>query len=159
MNIVKFYNQQKEYNNQLIIDPDINMERISSKKYLSLNVKLGALAAETHCYKYWVDNNPDTSMDNIFDKYIECLSFIVTLGIDKNYTDISEIKVVPNDYSLSDQFLNLYVDLNDMIISSSRDHYQTLFEDFISLGISLGFSQSKIESGFMNNPEHCHLSL
>ena len=58
--------------------------------------------------------------------------------------------IKPNDYCLSDQFLNLFIDLNDLIISPSEDHYITLIEDFISLGITLGYSDSKISNGFIN---------
>ena len=151
MNIGKFYDQQRKYNKLLVIDPKINKAKMSTRKYLALNVKLSALANETQCFKYWIDKNYKMISSKIFDKYIECLSHILTIGLDKNYIDIEEVDVRPNDYCLSDQFLNLFVDINDMMISCSRDHYQTLFEDFISLGISLGFSQAKIEKGFLNS--------
>nr|WP_321835564.1 dUTP diphosphatase [Clostridium butyricum] len=56
--------------------------------------------------------------------------------------------MIPNDYCLSDQFLNLYIDINDLIASPSMDHYQTLFEDLLSLGLTLGFSEDEISGQF-----------
>ena len=64
-------------------------------------------------------------------------------------SNVSKLIVKPNDYCLSDQFLNLFIDLNDLIISPSEDHYITLVEDFISLGITLGYSESKIKESFI----------
>ena len=50
---------------------------------------------------------------------------------------------------LSDQFLNLYIDINDLIISPSEDHFLTLLEDTLILGVSLGYSEAEILSAFI----------
>ncbi|MFR3522834.1 MAG: dUTP diphosphatase, partial [Clostridia bacterium] len=55
----------------------------------------------------------------------------------------------PNDYCLSDQFLNLYIDINDLIISPSTDHFFTLLEDSLSLGVTLGYSEEEIFNSFI----------
>ncbi|GKX68476.1 dUTP diphosphatase [Inconstantimicrobium mannanitabidum] len=151
MNIDKFYAQQRKYNQSLTVDPNLDNYKLIARKYLSLHVKLSTLANETKCFKYWIDANKNIKKNIVFDKYIECLSHILTIGLDSNYTGISEITVKPNDYCLSDQFLNLYVDINDLIMSSSKDHYETLLEDFISLGISLSLSEQQIEDLFFND--------
>lgn len=85
----------------------------------------------------------------LFERYLDCFSHIINLGLDRHYDHIEEILIKPNDYCLSDQFLNLFIDLNDLIISPSEDHYITLVEDFISLGITLGYSESKIKESFI----------
>ncbi|NRV84845.1 dimeric dUTPase (all-alpha-NTP-PPase superfamily) [Clostridium beijerinckii] len=59
--------------------------------------------------------------------------------------------MAPNDYCLSDQFLNLYIDINDLIAFPSIDHYLTLFEDLLSLGLTLGFSESQIQNQFIKD--------
>ena len=43
------------------------------------------------------------------------------------------------------------IDLNDLIISPSEDHYLTLVEDFVSLGITLGYSKTQIIESFLEN--------
>ena len=149
MNIISLFEVQREKNKQIAIDKNLNQYKLSARKHLELHIKLSSLADETKCYKYWLDDNSEIDKEIIFKKYLDFLSQVLVIGLDSNYADISEIKVLPNDYCLSDQFLNLYIDINDLIISPSKDHYLTLLEDFISLGVTLGYSENKITNSFI----------
>lgn len=144
MNIMSLFEIQREKNKKIIIDNNLNQYKLSARKHLELHIKLSSLAEKTNCYKYWLGDNYEIDKNNIFSNYLDFLGQILTLGLDCNYTDITDVKVLPNDYCLSDQFLNLYIDINDLIISPSKDHYLTLLEDFISLGITLGYSENNI---------------
>lgn len=149
MNIISLFEVQREKNKQIAIDKNLNQYKLSARKHLELHIKLSSLADETKCYKYWLDDNSEIDKEIIFKKYLDFLSQVLVIGLDSNYADITEIKVLPNDYCLSDQFLNLYIDINDLIISPSKDHYLTLLEDFISLGVTLGYSENKIIDSFI----------
>lgn len=151
MNIKPLFEKQSEKNSKLIIDPSLDEYKLSARRNLELNVKLSHLADETKCYKYWIDDNTDINENVVFQKYLDLFSQILTLGLDKDYIDSYNVKVVESDYCLSDQFLNIYIDINDLTISPSEDHYQTLLEDFISLGLTLGYSQQKIIDTFIIN--------
>lgn len=148
MNIQPMLDMQKKLNENLNINTELDSYKLSARKNLEFEINLGALANETNCFNYLLDNTKIIDIDKIFNKYINCISQVLTLGIDHNYTDINEILMNPNDYCLSDQFLNLYIDINDLIASPSVDHYQTLFEDLLSLGLTLGFTEEKIQNGF-----------
>lgn len=150
MNIISLFEKQRETNKQIVIDKNLNQYKLSARKHLDLHIKLSSLADETKCYKYWIDDNSEIDKEIIFNKYLDFLSQILVIGLDSSYSDITEIKVLPNDYCLSDQFLNLYIDINDLIISPSKDHFLTLLEDFISLGITLGYSENKITDSFIS---------
>lgn len=150
MNIKALFEAQIEKNNQLNVDTTLNQYKLSARKNLELHIKISSLANDTKCYKYWMDNDNNLNLNLIFDKYLDCLSQIISLGVDRNYTDVESVRVKPNDYCLSDQFLNLYIDINDLIISPSKDHFLTLLEDFLSLGITLGYSETKIKESFIN---------
>lgn len=150
MNIKALFEAQIEKNNQLNVDTTLNQYKLSARKNLELHIKVSSLANDTKCYKYWMDNDNTLNLNLIFDRYLDCLSQIISLGVDRNYTDVESVRVKPNDYCLSDQFLNLYIDINDLIISPSKDHFLTLLEDFISLGITLGYSETKIKESFIN---------
>lgn len=158
MNLDKLFSHQSNINAQLSVDKSLNEYKVTSRKHLALHVKLSDLADETKCFKYWTEKDPKISKQIVLEKYINCLGHILTIGIDKNYVTLDSISINPNDYCLSDQFLNLFIDLNDLIISPSIDHYQTLLEDFISLGISLGFSTNQIEERFFNIT-YCKIAL
>lgn len=145
MNIKALFEAQREKNKKIIIDNSLSEYKIWARRHLELHTKISYLADETQCYKYWISENENLNKSVIFEKYISCFSLMISFGIDRKYDDIEVIKAKPNDYCLSDQFLNLFIDLNDLIISPSEDHYITLMEDFLSLGITLGYSESSIE--------------
>ena len=149
MELDNFFIQQDKFNKELVIDSNLNDYKVATRMYLALQVKISELADETKCFIYWNDSNKSrVSKQLVLEKYIDCLKQILTIGLNKNYTCLKKLIVKPNDYCLSDQFLNLYIDINDLLISSSEDHYVTLLEDFLSLAISLGFSEQDIVDGF-----------
>lgn len=149
MNLSKFFHQQQEYNKQFLLDRNLSPYKIKTRKNLEVQIKLGDLANSTKCFKYCTNRKDYISLNDVREKYIDCFCNIVTLGLDGNFLNINNLIVKPNDYCLSDQFLNLYIDVNDLIISPSLDHYKTLLEDYISLGITLGFSLETIEGNFL----------
>ena len=149
MEISSFFEKQREKNTQLNIDNTLSEYKIWARKHLELHTKISHLADETKCYKYWIGEDEELNKSVLFEKYLDCFSNIITIGIDRKYDSVEEIPIKPNDYCLSDQFLNLFIDLNDLIISPSEDHYITLVEDFISLGITLGYSETQIKESFL----------
>ena len=148
MNILSIVELQRERKREILINQELSQYKLWARKHLELQVKLSSLAEETKCYKYWIDDGLNLNKELIFVKYTDFLTHIINLGLDKHYIDSYDITLRPNDYCLSDQFLNLYIDINDLLISSSEDHYVTLLEDFLSLAISLGFSEQDIIDGF-----------
>lgn len=79
---------------------------------------------------------------------IDFLAHVLNLGLYKNYLSSYELNLRPSDYCLSDQFLNLFIDINDLIISPSTDHFNTLLEDVLSLGVTLGYDEEQINKAF-----------
>lgn len=148
-NLIKF---QKEVSgvltDELTIDSTLSDYKILARKNLELNVKISDLARATNCYKYWISDDPILDNDKILKKYLSCFKQIISLGLYNNYTDIEEIPVIASEYCISDEFINLFIDINDLIISPSKDHFITLIEDFLSLSISLGLSEDLILDGF-----------
>lgn len=148
MNILNFFKVQQELTNQIIIDESLSTYKLLARKYLQLHIKMSDLANETKCSTYWLNDESDINKISTFDKYIACLRQIISLALENENKDIDEINLQLSEYCLSDQFLALYIDINDLIISPSKDHYITLLEDFLSLGMTLGFTEDMITDGF-----------
>jgi len=148
MNIQPLFKVQKKYNDSLPINDELTSHKLQVRKNLEFEITLGSLANETNCFNYLKKKITPINLTSVFNKYINCLSLALSLGIDHKYTDLIAVSMSPNDYCLSDQFLNLYIDINDLIASPSMDHYLTLFEDLLSLGLTLGFSESQIQNTF-----------
>lgn len=147
MNFSKLFKLQENLDNRILQQRGLDNKSLTSKKILALQVEIAELANETRCFKFWSDKGP-SNRNVILEEYVDCLHFILTLGLEKQFNDI-EIETKELQYDITAQFLNLYVDINDFIVSSSRDHYITLFEDFLSLGKSLGFSIDEIEEAYI----------
>ena len=111
MHIESFFKIRKENNNKLIIDENLSNYKILTRKHLELHIKLSDLAELTKCYSYWIGGNAKFDIDNAFKKYMLCLNQIIDLALDSNY-NLSTLNVEQNEYCLSDQFLNLFIDIN-----------------------------------------------
>ncbi len=151
MNIQPLFKAQKKYNDSLLINEELDCHKLEVRKNLEFEIMLGNLANETICFNYLTKKTKPINLTEIFNKYITCISQALTLGIDHKYTDLIAVSMTPNDYCLSDQFLNLYIDINDLIVSPSMDHYLTLFEDLLSLGLTLGFSEFQMQNQFIKD--------
>ena len=148
MNILSIIESQKEKTNSITIDSSLSEYKVSARKHLELQIKLSILAEETKCYRYWVDNATTIDSEILLSKYVDFLGHIISFGIDKNYISSYDIIVKPTENCLSDQFINLYIDINDLMISPSEDHFLTLLEDTLILGISLEFSEEQILNAY-----------
>lgn len=140
MNISSIVESQLQKNSQILINHELPEYKLWVRKHLELHIKLGSLAEETNCYAYLKNSSSCLNKDIVFKKYIDFLTHIISLGLYREYITDYEIQLKPNDYCLSDQFLNLYIDINDLIVSTSSDHFLTLLEDTLSLGVTLGYS-------------------
>ncbi|APM37469.1 dUTP diphosphatase [Clostridium kluyveri] len=149
MDLVKLFELQENLDERTKKNIFIEKKDLLSKKTLALQVKIAELANETQCFKFWTDNAP-TNKDLILKSYVDCLYFILTLGLEKGFTDI-KVNIKVNEDIITSQFLNIYIDINDFIVCSSKDHYITLFEDFISLGKKIGLSMKEIETAYCYN--------
>lgn len=148
MNLKNLFVMQKKLDEYIINQHNLRDKPLLPQKLLALQVEIAELANETRCFKYWSTKGP-SSKDVILEEYVDCLHFILTIGLEKNYTDVSlTIPDVSLQADITDKFTNLYIDVNDFIICPSKDHYQTLFEDFLLLGKYLKFTDEDIEKGY-----------
>ena len=154
MNLDELFKLQMELDKKIVEQHALQNRSLVSEKTLALQVEIAELANETRCFKYWSTKKP-SDKNVILEEYVDCIHFLLSIGLEFNFTDIS-VKSIVSDARLTDQFINIYIDLNDFIICSSKDHYSTLFEDFLSLGLSIGFSEEDIQEHYLlkNNINH-----
>lgn len=154
MNILSMIESQIEKNKKILVNQELPEYKLWARKHLELHIKLSSLADETNCYSYLMSSSCNLDKEVIFKKYIDFLAHVINLGLDRDYISNHEVNLRPNDYCLSDQFLNLYIDINDLIISSSSDHFFTLLEDTLSIGVTLGYCEEQIKNAFKNGSQY-----
>ncbi|MGH4122771.1 MAG: dUTP diphosphatase [Clostridium sp.] len=154
MNLQRLFQMQDALDKRIEAEHNLCGIPLLRKKILSLQVELGELANETRCFKFWSTKSPSND-DVILEEYVDCLHFILSIGIEKNFEDIT-LKTKHITFELSEQFLNLYTNISDFITCSSLDSYLNIFQDFLSLGENLGFSKKDIENAYLykNNINH-----
>lgn len=147
MNLTNLFELQENLDEVIRKEHGLEGELLLSQKTLALQVEIGELANETKCFKFWIDNKVSNSKV-ILEELANSLYFILSLGLEKSFNDIEDIQLKNSRCNINSQFLNIYVDINDFLVCSSKDHYITLFEDFLSLGSSLGYSPSEIQKTY-----------
>ena len=148
MDLKKLFDLQRELDSKISMEHHLENDMLFSEKALALQVEVGSLANETRCFQYWC-NQKASPQNIILEEYVYCLYFILSVGIDKNFENIEPVLSCSVNKT-TEQFLDLFIDINDFLICSSIDHYITLFEDFLSLGINLGFTEEDIEKAYLN---------
>lgn len=154
MILKELFELQRKLDQKIIVNHNLQEDFLLKKKILALQVEIGELANETRCFKYWSKKGP-SEKSIILEEYVDCIHFILSIGIEKIYEDVL-LDIKQNNFSITDQFLNIYIDINDFIVCQSKDHYITLFEDFLSLGISLDFSKEDIINKYLEKNEINH---
>jgi dimeric dUTPase (all-alpha-NTP-PPase superfamily) len=154
MNLQKLFKMQDALDKRIESEHTLAGIPLLRKKILSLQVELGELANETRCFKFWSTKKP-SSNDVILEEYVDCIHFILSIGIEKNFEDIT-LNVKHIDDELSEQFLDLYTNISDFVICSSLNNYLNIFQNFLCLGENLGFSNEDIENAYLykNNINH-----
>lgn len=142
MNLKNLYQLQSDYNELLEVECDLRDDQLFSKKILALHVQLGKLADVSQCFKYWKQAEV-AYKEVILNEYTDCLICLLTIGLDKSFQDIN-IEGKHIDDCATNQFLNLYVDLNDFVTCCTKDNFITIFADFLSLRFSLSLTENVI---------------
>ncbi|MCB2290374.1 dUTP diphosphatase [Clostridium sp. CS001] len=154
MNLQRLFQMQNTLDKRIETEHNLEGMPLLHKKILALQVELGELANETRCFKFW-STKKASSKDIILEEYVDCIHFILSIGLEKNFQAIT-LNVNHIAFELSEQFLTLYTNITDFIVCSSLDNYLIIFQNFLSLGNSLGFSTEDIENAYLhkNNINH-----
>ena len=88
MDLLQLFKLQKELDDRIAKEHDLQPKKLLKEKMLALLVEIGELANETRCFKYW-SNKPASEREVILEEYVDGLHFILSigidLGIDKNF--------------------------------------------------------------------------
>ncbi|MGY0373741.1 dUTP diphosphatase [Clostridium sp. JNZ J1-5] len=149
MNLSKLFQLQHTLDERIVEEHNLQGKHLFPNKILALQVEISELANETRCFKFWSNKGPSPK-EKILEEYVDCLHFILSLGLEKNYSDV-ELNLrydTSDNVELTKHFVNIYIDINDFVVCSSKDNYKTLFEDFLCLGSDLDFSYEEIEKAY-----------
>lgn len=129
-------------------------ERTRNDRILALLVELGELANETRCFKYWSLKGPSEDAI-VFEEFSDVLHFTLSLGIDIKDADDS-IHYDTSSLTLNEQFHNIYHLVHEFSKSNAGDDYRLLFKAILTLAQSMGMTDSKIRSMYLDKNSKNH---
>lgn len=155
MNLNKLFSMQEILDDR--IEKQHNLQDVSliNKKILALIVELGELANETRCFKFWSKKSP-SSKEVTLEEYVDCLHFILSIGLYNKYLDIELNYLNHTDSNLTDLFLTLNLSISNFINNQSKENYVNIFNNFLFLGKLLGFTPTDIETAYISKNEINH---
>ncbi len=154
MNLVELYKIQKELDDRIHKEHNLEGKNLVTAKILALQVELGELANETRCFKFW-SNKASSPKETVLEEYVDCLHFILSIGLDNNFTNI-DLGEIDNSKDLVDQFQDIYVRIVTLQYESKIDNYKKLFDNFLLLGKKLGFTKKEIYDSYIQKNKINH---
>ncbi|SHJ80727.1 dUTP diphosphatase [Tepidibacter formicigenes] len=157
MNLNKLYNLQKKLDEKIAKNHNLISENLTSHKILALQVEVGELANETRCFKFWSLKEPSPK-DIILEEFVDCLHFILSIGLDLNFDDITidELSINNKNETLTKSFLEFFDSISLFKNVLLKENYIDMFSKFLYLGKQLDFSPKEIEKSYLhkNNINH-----
>ncbi|WP_077621293.1 dUTP diphosphatase [Sediminibacillus massiliensis] len=120
-------------------------EQLMDKKILALLVEVGELANETRCFKFW-SNKQQSEKSVILEEYVDGLHFILSIGLDRSFS--YESGAVASSSDITEQFNRVFEQIIVLKRNPSKETYKELFDTYITLGYSLGFTEQDIMSSY-----------
>lgn len=154
MNISKLYEIQKKLDNRICKEHGLKDVDLVPSKILALQVELGELANETRCFKFW-SNKGSSPREIILEEYVDCLHFILSIGLESGLTDIDLVRIDNTD-NLTAQFQNVFVEIVTFQHEPTLDNYQRLFNHFLLLGNKLNFTKDEIDFAYLEKNKINH---
>ncbi len=154
MNLAELYKIQEKLDNRIRTEHGLKDKNLIPAKILALQVEFGELANETRCFKFWSNKGPSSEKD-ILEEYVDCLHFILSIGLESGLTGIDLVKIDSAD-NLTDQFQNIFANIIAFRHEPTSDNYGKLFSHFILLGSKLGFTNEKIYRAYLEKNKVNH---
>jgi|SRR5579875_2691038 len=171
MNLAKLFEMQKALDEHILDGhPELKGQNNLDWKILALQVELGECANEWRGFKKWSkDQTPRTHKarapyvdledaefyNPLLEEYVDCLHFILSIGLELNVD--SSLEIIPftvtgidNVTMMFNQIYACVVDLywNDVSYLGCMDYYIELLHNFLKLGEMLGFRWEQVEQAY-----------
>lgn len=154
MNLFKLYEIQKKLDDRICAEHELEGKNLIGAKILALQVELGELANETRCFKFWSNKGP-SPREAILEEYVDCLHFILSIGLESGFTGIVPTKIDNTD-NLTGQFQDMFAQITAFQHKPALNNYEKLFSHFLLLGSKLDFTEEEIYRAYIKKNKINH---
>ncbi|MBW3114205.1 dUTP diphosphatase [Bacillus sp. MCCB 382] len=162
MNVDKLFETQKELRGVINYQGSDRFEKL----VLALLVEIGECANEWRGFKFWSKNQHPRHIaitddgrviknqkgtPPLLEEFVDGLCFILELGIEIGVDKFTPSKLISFTHDITGGFRSIYrlaSDLDYMMLLLNDGDYRVLFNNYLHLGESLGFSWEEIEKAY-----------
>lgn len=148
VNLSKLFSMQRELDEKIVREKNLHdLDRLPYLK-LALLVELGELANEWRGFKFW-SNDRKPRREKILEEYVDCLHFILSIGLLLQVPEDQEFDYLGRVYSdewIIHTFRLIFYGVTQI---EGRSGWHHVTEEFISLGESLGLTWDEIEQAYI----------
>ncbi|MEW5567354.1 dUTP diphosphatase [Rossellomorea marisflavi] len=165
-------NLKKLFDTQTILRDRINYQGNDrfDKLVLALLVEVGECANEWRGFKFWskdqaartkVETYYGTSITHnpLLEEYVDGLHFVLEIGIEIGCTDFTPKELISFSSDPTMKFRAIYRIASELSLEYlllSRINYEALFNNYLHLGKSLGFTLDQIEEAYYSKNKVNH---
>lgn len=148
LDLSNIFNAQKELDKYIYVKHNVTYKKVDEELHLALAVELSEFANEVRCFKFW-SIKPMSDKAIVLEEFVDGIHFITSLSISYKVDPINfEI-----DYQLNLSKHDLTILLNNLFnkVGKIKDKVsiKNWYCDYLSLGMSLGFSFKDIFDAYM----------
>jgi dimeric dUTPase (all-alpha-NTP-PPase superfamily) len=162
MNYSKLMNMQKELDERIVKEHQLEGKDLNENKILALLVEMSELANETRCFKHWSTKGP-SEHSILLEEYVDSLHFFLSIANSFQYDLSRLLKVYEEDLKGTVEYPSLVsafkgIMMKILVMESQQDafHFIDSFTAYLQLGSMLGFSQNQIEEAYIRKNEINH---
>lgn len=148
INWTELFNMQAELDQRIIKEHELGNKDLFENSILALQVELGELANEWRGFKHW-SNDQEPRREKMLVEYVDCLHFILSIGLQKNHVRIPSNLCGLKYTSTTFQFNELFKMVNRYRDGAIKPNYVNMIAHFIPLGELLGFTWDEIDSAYL----------
>ncbi|SDK42325.1 dUTP diphosphatase [Sediminibacillus albus] len=151
----ELFGTQKQLDEHIQTNHQLNKEDLFEKKVLALLVEVGELANETRCFKFW-SQKPQSGQSVILEEYVDGLHFILSLGLDTKLRFSASSVWKKTGQDVTQLFHLVFEQIIAFKQESSKEKYEQLFITYLQLGASLGFGEKEIQEAYHHKNQVNH---
>lgn len=155
MNFKKLFTLQKQLDDRIVREHNLEGEDLFENKLLALKVEVGELANETRCFKYWSKKAPSPK-ETVLEEYVDGIHFILSLGLELGYNEGAIPTESDEHLTAVKAFHDVYRAIERVAIEKQEDAYLQLIERYLVLGDRIGLSIDEIDQAYLKKNEVNH---
>ena len=156
MDLTKLFSMQKDLDEKIETQHQLQDESLIERKILALLVEIGELANETRCFKFW-SLKPPAPINVILEEYVDGIHFILSLGLEINIEVTLSFESIQAERNVTEQFLKVYEVVHAFKEEQTIRSYKNMLAEYLFLGQLLGFSNEQVKDAYVSKNEVNHV--